>query len=333
MSGMHDPDAVSPGLRTEVHTGLSFETWQQLRGGDVTASELGVLFGDYRYTTPLGMYHRKTSGVPPRETEEFRRGRIFEPAVAEMLSMEAPFFRLERMSGSREHAYWRARSSDPFLRLGATMDYRALCHRDELGMWLDAREVSHPVWTLPDRQLRVAVEMKSVIDGAYRAHWRSGAPRGYTLQTATQSMLDNADVGLLVAMVITPGLALSLEVFAVPRLLQVEQMICSKVSEFWAHVAAQRVPKAMGGDNDSIGEMYEPVRGQVADFRDPKWDALATTREQNKAAIKVLTEENDGIEVQFKQHMGPATEGEMPGWKLNWRPNSKSRPFILQRAK
>ena len=320
-------------MSVQVQRGLSFDEWQGLRSGDMTASELGILFGDYRYQTPLGLYHRKTSGVPPRETEEFRRGRIFEPAVAEMLNMEAPFLALERMSGHREHAYWRARNTDPYLRLGATLDYRGTCDRDDLGMWLDARDVTHPVWTLPDRPLRIAVEAKTVIDGAFRTHWKAGAPRGYTLQAATQAMLDGADLALLVAMVVTSGLSLSLHVWAVPRLLNVERTICEKVSGFWASVAAQRVPKARGEDNDSIGDMYEPIRGQVADFRDPKWAAMAATREDNKAAIKVLQEENDTIEVAFKQHMGPATEGDLPGWKLNWRPNSKARPFILQREK
>lgn len=332
---MHSPDQVSEGFEVAVHKGLTFEAWQGLRSGDMTASELGILFGDYRYQTPLGLYHRKTSGVPPRETEEFRRGRIFEPAVAEMLGLEAPFLRLDRMSGSREHSYWRARSKDPFLRLGATMDYRGTCDRDDLGMWLDAREVMHPVWTLPDhrRPLRIAVEAKTVIEGAFRTHWRDGAPRGYTLQCAAQALLDGADLGLLVAMVVTPGLALSLHVWAVPRLLNVEQLICAKVSEFWQAIAAQRVPKARGEDNDSIGDMYEPERGLVADFTDPKWGAMAAQREENKAAMKVLRDENDTIEAAFKQHMGPATEGNLPGWKLNWRPNSKARPFILQPEK
>lgn len=316
-------------LQVKQYTGLERPEWLKLRQGDVTASEMGVLFGDYRYVTMLGLYHRKLKGEGDiGGSAVLKRGRVMEVAVAALLGEDFPALRLSARTGS----YLRGRDEDnPFLRIGASKDYQGYAESDALTDALSDFGVGCP-WKQVDGTVRLAVELKTVSESAFLAHWKQGPPRGYVLQTATQAMLGGDHGGLLVAMVVSPALTMRLKLYPVPRVEAAERAICESVSEFWRCYDAQKVPPAQPGDNALLGQVYEANPKHVCDLsEEPGWAELADERESVMDSIKVLGARKDEIEVRFKERMKSASDGILPGWKLTWRQNSRARPFVLQR--
>lgn len=319
-------------LQVQQFTGLTGPRraeWLKLRQEDVTASEMGVLFGDYRYISMLGLYHRKLKGEPDiGGNAVMKRGRVMEAAVAALLGEDFPALRLSARTGT----YLRGRDEEnPYLRVGASKDYQGYAESDALAEGLSDFGVGCP-WKQVEGTVRLAVELKTVSESAFLAHWKNGPPRGYVLQTATQAMLGGDHGGLLVAMVVSPALTMRLKLYPVPRVDAAERAICESVSEFWRNYDQQKVPPAQPGDNSLLGQVYEADPKHVCDLsEEPEWTELADEREGLMDSIKVLDARKNAIEVRFKERMKSASDGILPGWKLTWRQNARARPFVLQR--
>lgn len=316
------------GLTVERFVGLERPDWLKLRQEDVTASEMGVLFGDYRYVTMLGLYHRKLVGEKDiHGGAVMKRGRVMEPAVAALLGEDLPCLRLSPRTGT----YLRGRDTEnPHVRIGATKDYQGYADRGELSEVLKAQGVSCP-WGQGET-VSLSVEMKTVSESAFLAHWKNGPPRGYVLQVATQAMLGEDHGGLLAAMVVSPGLTVRLKLYPVPRVPAAEKAICDAVAAFWRSYDEQKVPPASPDDGKLLGDVYKADPKHVVDLsEEPGWSDLAAERETLRDSIDTLDRRVKEIEVKFKERLKTASDAILPGWKLTWRQNARARPFILDR--
>lgn len=337
-SGMHRIEALLPGWNVELFEGLERPEWLALRREDITASEIGCLFGDLRYMTPLALYHRKLQGEADNPNAVMIRGRVMEAAAARYLLTEMPELGYVSSTNSgliaREGSYLRLRTDDPLIRLGATKDYQVRIGAGDLINACARLHVALPeAWTAePDRKLSLAVELKTVAEGAYYAHWSKGPPRQYVLQTLTQAMLGGDDGGLLAAMVVTPALSLRLVLYPIPRNFDAELGLIDRARSFWEDFADQRVPQVLAQDNNLVGEVYPAQDGYIVDLTgEPEWQAMAIQREADRGMIDQLQAAVDLAEARLKQRMGPAQEAKIPGWKCTWRKNSRARPLVLQR--
>lgn len=338
MEHMHRIQTLLSGWRVELFEGLARPEWLALRREDVTASEIGCLFGDLRYLTPLALYHRKLQGEVDNPNAMMIRGRVMEAAAARFLATEMPELDYIPSTGrgliTREGSYLRLRTDDPLIRIGATKDYQIRISAGYLIAACARQRVALPeAWTMdPERELSLAVELKTVAEGAYFAHWAKGPPRQYVLQTLTQAMLGGDDGGLLAAMVVTPSLSLRLVLYPIPRNFDAELGLVDKARSFWEGFAEQRIPQVQAQDNSMVGDVYPAQPGYIVDLTgEPEWQAMAVQREADRAMIDTLQAAVDLAEAQLKQRMGPAQEAKIPGWKCTWRQNSRARPLVLQR--
>lgn len=327
---MHRIESLLPGWRVEMFEGLDRPRWLALRREDVTASEIGCLFGDLRYLTPLALYHRKLQGEADNPNAVMIRGRVMEPAAARLVEHEMPELQLV----AREGSYLRLRTDDPLIRLGATKDYQIKVRAVDLIDACARQRVTVPEdWLVePGRMLSLALELKTVAEGAYLAHWRAGPPRQYVLQTLTQALLGGDDGGLLAAMVVTPGLSLRLVLYPIPRNFDAELNLVDRARSFWEDFAAQRIPQVLAQDNSLVGDVYPAQEGHIVDLTgEPEWQEMAAQRETDRALIAKLKEQVDHGEARLKQRMGSAQEAIIPGWRCTWRQNKRARPLVLQR--
>jgi predicted phage-related endonuclease len=152
------------------------EQWLAWRWQDVTASQIGALFGVHPYTTKLRLYAEKR-GVefPDEDNKVKRRGRWLEPAVAEAVRELRPDWTIEPA-----RCYLR----DPELRLGATPDF--FIHGDPRGLGV--------------------LQCKSVAASVFARDWADGkdVPLWITLQTAVEMMLAEAAFGAIAVLLVDP---------------------------------------------------------------------------------------------------------------------------------
>lgn len=327
---MHRIEALLPGWKVDLFEGLARPQWMDLRREDVTASEIGCLFGDLRYLTPLGLYMRKRQGEADNPNAAMVRGRVMEPAAARLVEHELPELKLV----TREGSYLRLRTDDPLIRIGATKDYQVQVRAGDLAQAAARRRETIPEeWGEdPERILSLAVELKTVAEGAYYAHWSAGPPRQYVLQTLTQAMLGGDDGALLAAMVVSASLSLRLVLYPIPRNFDAELGLVDRARSFWEGYAEQKVPLVMSRDNDIVGDVYPAQDGRIVDLtKEPEWVKMAEQREADRTMIDTLQTEVDLAEARLKQRMGSASEATIPGWKCTWRQNKRARPLVLQR--
>lgn len=309
------------------HTGLARPEWLAMRKLDVTASELGCLFGDSRYLTPFGLYHRKLVGESGEENEAMKRGRVMEPAVAKLLSIDLPELALESCEGQ----YLSLRTDDQLVRIGATKDYQGTGDMATLGPALARLGCkAPPAWT---GRVSLAVELKVVFGGAYHTHWGAGPPRQYILQAMTQAMLGGDDGALLAAMVISSGGQVELVVYCIPRDFDAELSIVERARDFWEGFEAQRVPDVQPEDSAKIGDLFTARDGEVVDLNgEPEWRTLIAQCIADAALQKAMERNVDGAKAKLKLKMGSATKATLNGYTITWRQNAKARPLIIKEA-
>lgn len=316
--------SLLPGWRVDRFEGLPRAEWLKLRREDVTASELGCLFGDTRYLTPFGLYHRKLLGESDEENEMMKRGRVMEVAAAKLLTMEVPCLTLVAHEGS----YLRLRTADPLVRVGATLDYVGTADMAVLGPALAALGATAPAeWT---GRVSLACEMKAVAEHAYRDHWADGPPRQYILQALTQAMLGGHDGAILAALVVSSSFQVRLVVYCIRRDFDAELAIVEHARDFWEAFEAQRMPDVQADDLKALNTTYVAKPGECIDLR-PEWHEISEAVEKDEALIDALQQGVNLRKAQLKQLMGAASTAKLPGWTITWRQNAKARPLIWKR--
>jgi predicted phage-related endonuclease len=264
--------------------------WLDLRRADVTASDLGALFGFDPYKSPRQLYEEKASGRSDSEDNAvLRRGRWQEAAVVEMLAEMHPDWRIERPND-----YVR----DPTLRLGATTDRLA---------------------TLPDGEI-VAIECKSVARSVFEDDWRDGPPLRVQLQALGNGMLRGVK-RMLIAVLVRDQYTDEPQEIWIERHPGAEQRIVDGVREFWRRVeSSEPYPFDFGRDKDLIAALYPKGGGAAIDLSgNNRVGFLCEERlawAQRRAACEKALEV---VEAEIMALLGDADRAEHPDYNISWK--------------
>lgn len=267
----------------------SREQWLALRRNDVTASVVGALFGLHPYTSALALYAEKIGlALPEPEPTVLERGRFLEVAVG------AAF--------AEAHSKWQIAKAEHYLRdgaqrIGATPDF--LINTD------DGR--------------RGVLQCKTVAPGAFRRYWSDVTPPTWiSLQTLTEAMLDEADFGIIAALVIDPY-RLKLHEYEVPRHHGAEARIRGAVEKFWRDVEIGAQPKVdYERDRALLGVIYPREKpGKIIDLRgDNRLPQILEAREHLKARISDAEADLETLEAEIIHKLGDAEAAQVNGWKV-----------------
>jgi predicted phage-related endonuclease len=289
------------------------DEWLALRKTDVTASTVAALFGLHPYETALGLYAAKTGvAMPDIDSKVLRRGRLLEGAVAEAVREERP-----NWSVTKANEYLR----DPKIRLGATPDFY--------------------IYDADNR--RGVLQTKTVAPNAFRSSWTEETPPTWiALQTATEMLLDDADFGVIAALVVD-GWNFDLHIYDVPRNAGAEVRIRDAVAKFWDDVAAGVPPKTDHARDDRLLQIIYPrqVPGKEIDLRGDN-HVLTLLDEREAAMEKIKTAEaiKTAAETELREKIGDAEIAIVRGWRISLkevvvkehvRKASSSRRFFVSR--
>lgn len=190
------------------------DQWLEMRGQDVTATEVSVLFGVSPYMSLYQLWHNKKNGVIENieETERMKWGLRLEDAIAQGIRQDLG------VGGSRVGRYYR----DTELRAGASPDWQLINH---------------------DGSVEV-LEIKNVDSFAFKRGWEildSGeviAPAHIELQLQQQMMLMGCKSGVIGALV---G-GNSVQLLRREANAELIEAIKRKIKDFWASIEANEPP-------------------------------------------------------------------------------------------
>lgn len=263
--------------------------WLSLRHRDVTASEIGGLFGCHPYRSTLQIFADKTgNGVDRGDNSAMRRGRILESAVAAAVGQERPEWAIVKAS-----TYLR----DPALRLGATPDWYV---------------------TDPERG-RGILETKTADPSVFERDWANGVPLAWTLQCLVQMMLAGAAWGAVAVLVTSRDYPVF--IYDVPRHAGAEAKIAAKVREFWTAVEGGAAPAAdFTKDGGIIAAMFPRETLATVDLSaDNRMPEILDRRSQLGEVIKTAEAEKEAIDAEIKQKIGEAAMATLPGYLITWK--------------
>jgi len=290
-------------MTIERLTFASREEWLHLRQFDVTASTVAALFGLHPYETALGLYAAKTGvAMPDIDSKVLRRGRLLEGAVAEAVREERPTWAI-----AKANEYLR----DAKIRLGATPDF----------------------YVYDENNRRGVLQTKTVAPNAFRSSWTEETPPTWiALQTATEMLLDNADFGVIAALVVD-GWNFDLHLYDVPRNAGAEARIREAVTKFWDDVAAGRPPKTDYARDDRLMQIIYPrqVPGKEIDLRgDNRALELLDQREAAMAGMKMAETLKAEAETELREKIGDAEIAIVRGWKVTLRQQTRREHLVKE---
>lgn len=264
-------------------------TWLQLRSHDVTASEVGALFGCHKYLSHLALWANKSGrGKPQGDNLSMRGGRIFEAAIAAAVQEEYKDWNVQKA----EH-YYRL----PDRRIGATPDYFRIT-----GEGLNKK--------------KEVIECKFVQPRVFEAEWQKGPPLYYILQTLTQIYLCEAEGGWLAVML--DNRAKDLTMYRVDRNDAAWERICAAVERFWQDVAKEEIPQAdYARDLDALKAINPPVEGSIVDLTDSnRLPEILARREEIARQITDLKAEQEAIDAEIVDALDGASIGNAVGYRI-----------------
>lgn len=268
----------------------SREQWLALRQADVTASDLGALFGHDPRKSPRQLYEEKKGLTDDRDNDVLRRGRWQEAAIVEMLAERHPEWRIER-----PNEYIR----DPVLRLGATTDRIAI---------------------FPDGEC-VVIECKSVVRPVFDEEWGDdGPPIRVQLQALGNGMLRNVQ-RMLVAVLVRDRYSDEPHEFWIERHSAAEAKIVAGVRDFWRRIAeSDPYPFDFARDKDLIAALHPKGGGPVVDLSQNNRIAFLCEEklawsQRRSACDKAL----DVIDAEITALLGDADRGEHPEFNISWK--------------
>jgi hypothetical protein len=210
--------------------------WLAARVRDVTASQIGALFGEHEYVTPFSLWGLKTGRIPREQEEEtpaMQRGRLLEPVAVQMLRERFPGWKIEH--NAAENVYFR----DPEARMGATPDVIAMAK---------------------DRGGKGVVQIKSVEASIFKRKWLDDEgnvepPLWIALQATLEAHLVGARWAAVAPLVVGHGLDMPL--IDIPLVDGVVGAMKAKVAEFWLMIEEGREPTPdFARDADAIEAIY-----------------------------------------------------------------------------
>lgn len=265
------------------------------RDGDLTSSVIGAAFGLDPYKT-IGQVVAALRGLKAdhQDSVPMRRGRALEPVVAQLLADARPDLEI-----------WKANEylRDPVLRLGASPDYYARTNEPK----------------------KLAIEIKTTTKRRFDQLWGDGPPVHYALQIAVAMMLDDADAGIIAALIFDEY-HFELRTFDVPRHAGAEKRIVETVKNFWADFDAGIPPKVdFERDGDLIALMYPvEVEAKVIDLRaDNRIQELLVIDERLSAEAKELETARKAVANEIKMKIGDAESALVNGWRVTFKTQSR----------
>lgn len=283
--------------------------WHAARQKDITASQIGALFGEHEWTTMFGLWALKTGRVQrdEGETEAIQRGRLLEPVAVQLLRERYRDWRIEH--NAAENIYYR----DPAHRLGATPDVIA--------------------WA-PDRGQGV-VQIKSVEASTYRRKWldedgNPEPPMWIALQATLEAYLTGSTWAAVAPLVVSYGLEMPL--IEVPIFPGVIDAMRRKSAEFWENVANGIEPQP---DYSRDGALIERIYGQgdpeheVDLSGDNRIPELIAARRGLARDVSDAKAQIEAIDAEVKAKLGDAHRAWLGGGKsITWKPTRRDGFFV-----
>lgn len=276
------------------------QQWLEMRRRDITASEVGALFGVHPYKTAAELFADKAGLLPPAEAgNAATRGVRLEPFVASQIQEKHPDWKIEKAT-----EYWR----DGNWRIGATPDYFV---------------------TLPDGR-RGPMDIKTVDERKFKEVWMEAdgslVPEPFILLQVVQQMhLTGGDFGMVGVMPVSSWAPFDVHVIDVPQSPKVVEQILARVNEFWVHVLAGKPPEFdPARDLETVKAIYSKGGGEAIDLRgDNEIRELLHHRERHKKEIASHQEVLEGIETKIRAKIGNAEEAIVNGWHLTLKTSQR----------
>ena len=221
-------------------------SWLALRQKDVTASQVGALFGEHEYVTMLDLWQQK-AGVTTGTVEDnpaMRRGRLLEPVAFQLLADERPDWSILPM---QDQFYFR----DRLARIGATPDGIAV---------------------RPDKPSFGIVQVKTTDSLTFRRKWKPdehggeiNVPTWIGLQALTEMRLTGAAWASVVLLVVGHGLDIHVVDVEEPEGLWA--LTQGHVRDFWHSIENNRMPDPdFDRDAKRVVEHYSRKSGETVDL-------------------------------------------------------------------
>jgi predicted phage-related endonuclease len=263
-----------------------------LREKDITASNIGALFGVDPYTTVFDLWARKAGlASPPEENDAMRLGRWCEPIVPIAIHETWPGrFQIDYPLGVYVH--------DEELRFGGTPDARGTDHNEPC-----------------------VFEFKVISRQSYeRGGWDDdNAPPAYVLQTLTNAMLLDVPKGILAALVFGFSQA-ELVLREIPRHAGAEAEIVKRVRNFWEAFDEGHAPRPdYSRDAEVIRQVFRPDKAVPVPLDLTRDNRIATLLEQHEmlaAAERAAKAEREAIDAEIRTKLNGATLALADGWKI-----------------
>lgn len=280
--------------------------WLEARKQDVTASVAGALLGIHPYETPYGLWAEKSGRVASDDADNpvFRRGRLLEPVVIEMLREDRPDWTVEYR---RDNAYFR----DPDARIGATPD--AFAER-------------------PDIYGTGVVQVKTVADDKFRREWidpETGdvvLPLWIAVQAIVEASLTGSAWACVAVMII--GRGIELEIIDVPLNTRVMARLRREVREFWRMVDEGIEPNIdWNRDGPSVTQVY---RDSMPDRKDltavDGFDLMVGRFAAARETHRVTSQQIDELRPRILHALGPSEAGFTQNWNITARTSVRTGP-------
>ncbi len=239
------------------------------------------------FKTPYALFAEKAGLVEPSNSDNdaMRRGRVFEPAIAQAILEKHPDWQVEKCT---EFFY-----SDE-LGLSCTPDF-----------WLS--RPGHP---------KEIVQGKTVAKPYFDEHWQDGVPLWILLQTLLEMKLTGVPTGRVAALV-TSTYSYELHLFPFERHAEAETQMVAAAAAFWANVRAGREPRPNYAlDGDVIRAIYPRDNGKTIDLsRDNRMPELLEQREELSARKNGAEKELKAVNAEIAEKIGDATYAIVPGWE------------------
>lgn len=283
--------------------------WLNARGQDVTASQIGALFGEHEYATAYELWAAKTGRIPriDEESPAMRRGRLLEAVAVQLIREDHPKWKVDH--NAAENVYYR----DPVARLGATPD-----------VLVSARDRGRGV-----------IQIKSVEASIYRRKWidedgNVEPPLWIALQATLEAHLTGSAWAAVAPLVVGHGLEMPLvEIPLVPGVIEAME---AKAAEFWAMVAEGREPQP---DYDRDGAVITRIYGngdpehEVDLSGDNRLPDLIAERKALSAEAAQAKRRIEAIDTEIKSKLGAAHVGHIgQGRRITWKPQKRDGFFV-----
>lgn len=187
--------------------------WLDRRRQDVTAHDVGALFGVHPYKTVYGLFHEKRGlALNDTDTPFKQRGRDLEPIIVKCLQ--------------RRHPDWEFQAANEYLR---DDEFRLGCSPD--------------VYARVTNGIDAVCQLKVVSSWEWKRRWSGGVPPEWILlQNLTELHLTNAKFGLIVPFDVDAWDIRDL--YRVDRFPDVENEIAVRAASFMLAVVTGQEPKA-----------------------------------------------------------------------------------------